>query len=110
MRQEQCVPVVWLSWKPFVASVGLFVLDFLGLAYSLFPYLVVDRITMWEAASAPASLCFVLVGEIITLPAILFYNRVFVSGLLRIWPAMEYRFALPDLRSDPAAAAQPSPV
>jgi cytochrome d ubiquinol oxidase subunit II len=62
------------SWKPFAASVALFVLAFLGLAYSLFPYLVVDRITIWEAASAPASLSFILVGVVITLPAILFYT------------------------------------
>ena len=62
------------SWKPFAASVGLFVLAFLGLAYSLFPYLVVDRITIWEAASAPASLRIILIGVVITLPAILFYT------------------------------------
>jgi len=62
------------SWKPFAASVTLFVLAFLGLAYSLFPYLVVDRITIWDAASAPESLRIILVGVAITLPAILAYT------------------------------------
>jgi cytochrome d ubiquinol oxidase subunit II len=57
-------------WVPFAATVGIFVLAFLGLAYSLFPYLVVDRITIWEAASAPESLMIILVGAAIVLPTI----------------------------------------
>jgi cytochrome bd ubiquinol oxidase subunit II len=39
-------------WQPFACSVGLFVFAFLGLAYSLFPYLVVDRISIHDAAAA----------------------------------------------------------
>lgn len=62
------------DWRPFGAAVTLFVLAFLGLAYSLFPYLVVDRITYVEAAVAPASLRFMLVGALITLPAIIGYT------------------------------------
>jgi cytochrome d ubiquinol oxidase subunit II len=61
-------------WVPFAAAVGLFVLAFLGLAYSLFPYLVVDRLTYVEAASAPESLQAMLIGVAITLPAILGYT------------------------------------
>jgi len=57
-------------WVPFAATVGVFVLAFLGLAYSLFPYLVVDRITIWQAASAPESLMIILVGAAIVLPTI----------------------------------------
>ncbi|MFY8135186.1 MAG: cytochrome d ubiquinol oxidase subunit II, partial [Aquimonas sp.] len=49
-------------WQPFVCSVGLFVFAFLGLAYSLFPYLVVDRITIHDAAAAPGSLLIILFG------------------------------------------------
>lgn len=62
------------SWKPFACAIGLFVLAFAGLAYSLFPYLVVDRLDIWQAASAPASLMFILVGVVITVPAILVYT------------------------------------
>jgi cytochrome bd ubiquinol oxidase subunit II len=54
--------------------VTLFVLAFVGLAFSLFPYLVVDRITYLQAATAPESLRFMLVGIVITLPAILGYT------------------------------------
>jgi len=61
-------------WPPFVAAIGVFLLAFFGLAYSLFPYLVVDRITLWEAASAPASLAIILAGVIVTLPVIIGYN------------------------------------
>ena len=61
-------------WAPFVAAVLMFVLAFAGLAYSLFPYLVMDQITAWDAAAAPASLKFIGVGVMITLPAIVGYT------------------------------------
>jgi cytochrome d ubiquinol oxidase subunit II len=61
-------------WEPFACAVGLFVLAAIGLAYSLYPYLVVDRLTAWQAAAAPASLKFILVGVVITLPAIVAYT------------------------------------
>jgi hypothetical protein len=47
---------------PFGCTIGVFLLAFYGLAYSLFPYLVVDRITIWQAASAPEALKIILVG------------------------------------------------
>ena len=59
------------EWQPFAGSAAIFALAFLGLAYSLFPYLVLDRLTIWEAAAYPQSLAFVLVGALITLPFIL---------------------------------------
>jgi cytochrome d ubiquinol oxidase subunit II len=61
-------------WLPFACAVGVFVLAFAGLAYSLFPFLVVDRITYLDAAAAPESLGFMLVGVAITLPAIAGYT------------------------------------
>jgi cytochrome d ubiquinol oxidase subunit II len=62
---------------PFIAAVLLFLLAFIGLAYSLFPYLVGERMTYLDAAAAPSSLKFILVGALITLPMILAYT-VFV--------------------------------
>jgi len=62
------------EWPPFACAVGIFVLSFAGLGYSLYPYLIVDRMTAWEAASAPESLLIILVGTVITLPAILGYT------------------------------------
>lgn len=61
-------------WVPFVGTVGIFVLAFYGLAYSLFPYLVVDRLSIWQAASAPESLMIVFLGTCVVLPVIIAYN------------------------------------
>jgi cytochrome d ubiquinol oxidase subunit II len=61
-------------WQPFAATAGVFALAFAGLAYSLFPYLLVDRLTLWEAASARESLWVIFLGTAVTLPAILGYT------------------------------------
>jgi cytochrome d ubiquinol oxidase subunit II len=75
-----------LSWLPFACIVGVFLMGGIGLAFSLFPYVVMDRLTIWQAASAPKSLAFILVGCAITVPAIAGYTvysyRVF-SGKAR---------------------------
>jgi cytochrome d ubiquinol oxidase subunit II len=69
-------------WVPFACTVGVVVIGFYGLAYSLFPYLVVDRITIWDAASAPESLWIILIGALVVLPAILGYT-LFVYRVFR---------------------------
>jgi cytochrome d ubiquinol oxidase subunit II len=51
-------------------SIGLFVLAFLGLAYSFYPYVVPEKLTIYEAASAPESLFIILIGTIFVLPMI----------------------------------------
>lgn len=61
-------------WMPFAATVGIFLLAFNGLAYSLFPYLLVDRMTIWQAASAPESLKIILIGVVVVLPTIIGYT------------------------------------
>lgn len=62
------------SLKPFVALAFVFALGFAGLAYSFYPYVVPDRITIWQAAAASESLGFILVGTVIVLPIILGYT------------------------------------
>jgi cytochrome d ubiquinol oxidase subunit II len=49
-------------------------LAFYGLAYSIFPYLVIDRIDIWQAASAPESLIIILIGASSVLPTIVGYT------------------------------------
>ncbi len=61
-------------WVPFYTSVGLFMLAFHGLAYSLFPWIVVDRLTIWDAAAAAESLMVIFVGAVIVLPMIAAYS------------------------------------
>ena len=62
------------DWVPFAAAVAMFVLAFAGLAYSVFPYLVIDRIVYTEAAAAPGSLKIILAGAAVTLPMIVGYT------------------------------------
>jgi len=62
------------DWRPFLAAVAIFTLAFLGLAYSLYPYVVIDRLTVWEAAAHPSALKFVFVGTVIVVPFIVGYT------------------------------------
>ena len=62
------------SWVPFVTVSALMVLAFAGLAYSFYPYVVPERLTIYEAASAPESLFIILIGTCFVLPAIVAYS------------------------------------
>jgi cytochrome d ubiquinol oxidase subunit II len=62
------------DWKPFAGAVAIYVLAFAGLAYSLFPYVVMDRLTIWEAAAHPSALLFLLAGTAFVLPFIAGYT------------------------------------
>jgi len=59
---------------PFALAVAIFVLAFLGLAYSLYPYVVIDRLTIWEAAAHPSGLKALAIGAGIVLPFIIGYT------------------------------------
>ena len=63
-----------LAWAPFVIAASLFVLSFLGMAYSFYPYVVPEKLTIYQAASAPESLFIILIGAVIVLPMILGYT------------------------------------
>lgn len=60
--------------KPFLGVIGIFLLCFLGLAISSYPYLVPPSIDLWQAAAAPASLKIMLVGVAVMLPLVLAYT------------------------------------
>jgi cytochrome bd ubiquinol oxidase subunit II len=64
------------EWVPFACTVGVMLLAFYGLAYSLFPYLVLERMTVWQAAIAYESQIIILVGALIVLPVIVGYTVV----------------------------------
>jgi len=59
---------------PFASTVGIFFLAFYGLAYSLFPWLVVERLTFWQAASSPEALMVIFWGVVVVLPVIIGYT------------------------------------
>jgi cytochrome d ubiquinol oxidase subunit II len=62
------------DWMPLAATVAIFTLAFAGLAYSLFPYVVIDRMTIREAAAHPSALKFMLVGVAIVFPFLVAYT------------------------------------
>ena len=64
------------EWSPFAYAAAIFLLAFLGLGYSLFPYVVIDRITIWEAAAHPSSLAVSFWGAVIVLPFIIGYSAL----------------------------------
>jgi len=64
------------AWVPFAAAIALFAIAFAGLAYSFYPYIVPEKLTIYEAASAPESLIIILVGTLFVLPVILAYTAL----------------------------------
>lgn len=68
--------------SPFLATIGLFLLGYLGLVISNFPYLVPPSLTVWQTAAVPASQIFLLLGTLLLLPIIIGYI-VFVFWLFR---------------------------
>jgi cytochrome d ubiquinol oxidase subunit II len=68
-------PKRW-DWLPFAATMALFAIAFAGLAYSFYPYIVPERLTIYESASAPESLLIILVGVAVVLPIILAYTAL----------------------------------
>jgi cytochrome d ubiquinol oxidase subunit II len=61
-------------WLPFLITVVVYVFCFCGLAFSFYPYVVPGELTIWDAASAPESLRFILYGALIVIPCILGYT------------------------------------
>ena len=61
-------------WLPFVIVIFIFLCCFTGLVFSFFPDVVPGRLDIWQAASAPVSLRFILVGALIVVPVILLYT------------------------------------
>jgi cytochrome bd ubiquinol oxidase subunit II len=74
--------VAYVAWRaleagrellPFAATIALFLLGYLGLVISSFPYLVPPTLTIWQTAAHPASQIFMLLGTTALLPLILVY-------------------------------------
>ncbi|AFY45652.1 cytochrome d ubiquinol oxidase subunit II [Nostoc sp. PCC 7107] len=77
---------VWLIWQlwqslnrkeeraPFVWTILLFVLSFIGLGLIVFPYIIPTRITIYEASADPSSLVIMIIFIGFLIPVMLFYN------------------------------------
>jgi len=59
---------------PFLWTLALFGLCFVGLAISIWPDVIPGRVTIWQAAAPEKSQIFMLVGAVVLVPVILAYT------------------------------------
>lgn len=64
------------AWFPFAGATALMSLGFAGMAYSFYPYVVPEQLTIYAAAASPESLRIILFGTIFVLPVILAYTAL----------------------------------
>jgi cytochrome d ubiquinol oxidase subunit II len=62
------------DYRPFFLSLALFALSYAGLGISMYPFIVPQSITIWQAAAPQASQAFMLVGVAVLIPLILGYT------------------------------------
>ena len=60
--------------QPFLAAQTMFVLCFIGIGISFYPFIVPTSVTIWQAAAPDNSLAFLLVGALVLLPLIIGYT------------------------------------
>ena len=60
--------------RPFVWTLLLFLLSFIGLGLVVFPYIIPTQITIYQAAASPSSLVFMIVFIGFLIPIMLAYN------------------------------------
>lgn len=63
-----------LEYRPFFMSVGVFLMGYIGLGISLWPWLVPFEVTFRDAAAAPTSQSLLLIGTVFMLPVVLAYT------------------------------------
>jgi cytochrome bd ubiquinol oxidase subunit II len=59
---------------PFLGAIGLFLISFIGIAISIWPYIVPYHYSLREAASSSSTQAFMLIGTLFLLPIILMYT------------------------------------
>jgi cytochrome d ubiquinol oxidase subunit II len=64
------------DYRPFFLTLVLFVLTYSGLGISMYPFIVPQSITIWQAAAPAKSQLFMLVGVVILVPMILAYTAL----------------------------------
>lgn len=62
------------SWVVYAALILICLMAALGLAYSIYPYIIIGKMDLFEAAAATNSLQFIFYGVAVTLPLILLYS------------------------------------
>lgn len=62
------------EYRPFFLSMVVFLLGYLGIAVSIYPWIIPFKYTIWEAAASTPGLSLLLVGVVPLLPFILSYT------------------------------------
>lgn len=62
------------EYRPFLASIGIFLMGYLGIGLSVFPWIIPFQYNIWEAAASGPGLSLMLVGTAPLLPLILGYT------------------------------------
>ncbi|WP_425992827.1 cytochrome d ubiquinol oxidase subunit II [Afipia sp. DC4300-2b1] len=62
------------DYRPFILSLVLFGITYAGLGVSMYPYIVPQSVTIWQAAAPANSLNFMIYGIAILVPTILAYT------------------------------------
>ncbi|MDX2266092.1 MAG: cytochrome d ubiquinol oxidase subunit II [Hyphomicrobiales bacterium] len=62
------------DYRPFVLAIVLFLVTFIGLGVSMWPYIIPTDVTIWDAASPFKSQLFMFVGAVVLVPIILAYT------------------------------------
>ncbi|MET3521857.1 cytochrome d ubiquinol oxidase subunit II [Mesorhizobium abyssinicae] len=62
------------DYQPFFLSLALFGLSYAGLGISMYPFIVPESITIWQAAAPENSQIFLLFGVSVMIPLILVYS------------------------------------
>ena len=62
------------EYRPFLLTIGLFLMGYIGICYALFPYIIPYQMTLHEAAAADTTLSFLLIGAAVMIPIILSYT------------------------------------
>jgi cytochrome d ubiquinol oxidase subunit II len=62
------------EYRPFFLTLGIFLMNYLGIGISTFPWLVPFKVTLWDAAAAPESQSLLLLGTVFLLPCVLAYT------------------------------------
>jgi cytochrome d ubiquinol oxidase subunit II len=62
------------DYWPFILALLLFLVTFIGLGVSMWPYIIPTQVTIWDAASPYKSQLFMFVGAAVLVPIILAYT------------------------------------
>jgi cytochrome bd ubiquinol oxidase subunit II len=83
-RQEERTPFVW--------TILIFFLSFIGLGFIIFPYVIPTQITIYQAAASPSALVFMLTFIGVLIPIMIFYNIYnYVVFRGKVVTSMEYK-------------------